>query len=153
MLLFQLNVNLEKEMAIVVQRASHAMKEKETVIMIYSVLEPWFVAKIIVDYGIHMPKLAMIVVKDSLLVGFCFSCWCVSDPIQSTPSVSTNSLIIARPRSAPDIDMHPPTIICDSFSCEIEMELKTIVMELVVPPSHVTADPDIALQLFHRRLI
>ena len=50
---------------------------------------------------------AMIVVKDSLLVGFCFSCWCVSDPIQSTPSVSTNSLIIARPRSAPDIDMHP----------------------------------------------
>ena len=41
-------------MGAVVQRAPHAMKEKETVIMILSVLEPLLVAKIIVDCGIQM---------------------------------------------------------------------------------------------------
>ena len=54
MLLFQPNVNLEKEMTAVVQTASNAMKEKETVILIHSVPETLFVEQIIVDCGIQM---------------------------------------------------------------------------------------------------
>ena len=63
MLLFQPNVNLEKEMTAVVQTASNAMKEKETVILIHSVPETLFVEQIIVDRGIQMLKLTLTVVN------------------------------------------------------------------------------------------
>ena len=63
MLLFQPNVNLEKEMPAAVQTASNAMKEKETVMLIHSVLETLFVAQIIVDCGIQMLKLTLTVVN------------------------------------------------------------------------------------------
>ena len=61
-------MNLEKEMPAVVQTVSSAMKEKETVMVIHSVKETWFVAQIIVDRGIQMLELTLIVVKWQLVI-------------------------------------------------------------------------------------
>ena len=63
MFLFQPNVNPEKEMPAVVQTVSNAKKEKETVMLIHSVLETLFVAQIIVDCGIQMLEMTLTVVK------------------------------------------------------------------------------------------
>ena len=50
-------------MPAVVQTVSNAMKEKETVMLIHSVLETLFVAQIIVDRGIQMLEPTLTVVK------------------------------------------------------------------------------------------